>query len=64
MTQIEEILRRSESLPLAYASEPSLDTGQVYLKFAEGETRIDLSEALARISQTLATCFQATAEES
>ncbi|TMV94617.1 flagellar biosynthesis protein [Thioclava sp. BHET1] len=64
LTQIEEILRRCDSLPLVYTSEPSLDTGQVLLKFAEGETRIDLSGALARISQTLATCFHAPAEES
>jgi len=63
LPQIEEILTRDDTLPLAFASENSLSEGQVYLRFSETETRIDLDAVIATISQAVATYFNSSAEE-
>jgi flagellar assembly protein FliH len=63
LPQIEEILTRDDSLPLAFTPENSLSEGQVYLRFSETETRIDLDAVITMISQAVATYFNTSAEE-
>ena len=60
---IEDILASRSSLPLVFVGEPSLGEGQVYLKFAETETRIDLDGVIGLIAAAIDTYFSANQEE-
>ncbi|KFE34761.1 hypothetical protein [Thioclava atlantica] len=63
LAQVEELLTRQCDLPLAFVSEPTLGEGQVYLRFAEAETRVDLDAVVAAISQAVRTHFHSDPEE-
>ncbi len=60
---IEDVLANRSSLPLVFVAEPSLGEGQVYLKFAETETRIDLDGVIGLIAAAIDTYFNANQEE-
>ena len=60
---IEDILASRSSLPLVFVAEPSLGEGQVYLKFAETETRIDLDGVIGLIAAAIDTYFNANQQE-
>lgn len=63
LPHIEELLAGRASLPLVFLPEPSLGEGQVYLKFAETETRIDLDRVIGLIGEAIQTYFSANQEE-
>jgi len=63
LPQIEDVLRSLSSLPLVYVPDASLGEGQVYLKFAETETRIDLDGVIGLISEAIDTYFSANQQE-
>ena len=63
LPQVEEILTRKDSLPLAFVAEDSLSEGQVYLRFSETETRIDLDSVISAISQAVASYFTSSNAE-
>ena len=63
LPQIREVLADRSSLPLVFAEEASLGEGQVYLKFAETETRIDLDGVIALITEAINTYFRANQQE-
>lgn len=60
---IEEVLGNRSSLPLVFAGDPTLGEGQVYLKFAETETRIDLDGVIRLIAEAIDTYFSASQQE-
>lgn len=62
--QIEDLLAERSALPLVFVAEPSLGEGQVYLKFAETETHIDLDEVINLISEAIQIYFTANQQES
>lgn len=64
LPHIEEVLADRSSLPLVFVGEPSLGDGQVYLKFAETETRVDLDGVIGLITDAIHTYFSATQQES
>lgn len=63
LPQIREVLADRASLPLVFAEEASLGEGQVYLKFAETETRIDLDGVITLITEAINTYFRANQQE-
>lgn len=63
LPQIEEVLAGQSSLPLVFVGEPSLGEGQVYLKFAETETRVDLDGVIALITEAIRTYFNTNQQE-
>lgn len=63
LPQIEEILAREHSLPLIFTEDPGLGEGQVYLRFAETETRIDLDAVIAAITEALSIHFNVQTKE-
>ncbi|AQS46562.1 hypothetical protein BMG03_01150 [Thioclava nitratireducens] len=63
LPQIQEALAPRADLPLAFVAEPSLGEGQVYLRFADTETRVDLDAVIAAISRAVTTYFTATAKD-
>lgn len=63
LPQIRDVLADRSSLPLVFAGEASLGEGQVYLKFAETETRIDLDGVIALITEAINTYFRANQQE-
>ncbi|OOY09168.1 hypothetical protein BMI89_09480 [Thioclava sp. F36-7] len=63
LPQVQEALAPRADLPLVFAAEPSLGEGQVYLRFADTETRVDLDAVTAAISRAVTTYFTATAKE-
>lgn len=46
---VEAVLAANAGLPLLIEEEASLGEGQVYLRFAETETRIDMDQVVAAI---------------
>lgn len=60
---IEEVLGKSSGLPLVFAADQTLGEGQVYLKFAETETRIDLDGVIRLIADAINTYFSASQQE-
>ena len=63
LPQIEALLNARDGLPLVFAAEPSLSEAQVYLRFAEEETRLDLDNVIALIGDAIRTYFQAAYQE-
>ncbi|KEO54561.1 hypothetical protein [Thioclava pacifica] len=59
LPQIEELLAHKTDLPLRFVAEQMLGEGQVYLRFSESETRIDLDAVTAAISNAVTTYFNA-----
>jgi flagellar assembly protein FliH len=55
---IEAVLERTTNLPLRLTEEPSLGEGQVYLRYGQSETRIDLDAAIAEIVASLDDFFK------
>ena len=60
---IEEVLGKSSGLPLVFVADQTLGEGQVYLKFAETETRIDLDGVIRLIADAIDTYFSASQQE-
>lgn len=60
---VQEVLGAQSSLPLVFVGEASLGEGQVYLKFAETETRVDLDGVIGLITDAIHTYFSATQQE-
>lgn len=60
---IQDVLSTQSGLPLVFVDEPSLGEGQVYLKFAETETRVDLDGVIGLITDAIQTYFSATQQE-
>jgi len=63
LPQIRDLLASERSLPLVFKAEPSLGECQVYLRFTETETRIDLDRVIAAIHEAVTTYFSAEKEE-
>lgn len=63
LPQIRDLLSQERSIPLAFRAEPSLGECQVYLRFSETETRIDLDRVIAAIHDAITTYFSAEKEE-
>jgi hypothetical protein len=59
LSQIEGIVAHKTDLPLSFVAEQTLGEGQVYLRFSESETRIDLDAVVAAISHAVTTYFNA-----
>lgn len=60
---IEEVLGNRSSLPLVFVGDQTLGEGQVYLKFADTETRIDLDGVIRLIAEAIDTYFSASQQE-
>jgi flagellar assembly protein FliH len=60
---IEDALANCSSLPLVFVPDPGLSEGQVYLKFADTETRIDLDGVIRLIGEAIETYFSANQQE-
>ncbi|MFD2172949.1 flagellar biosynthesis protein [Rhodobacter lacus] len=60
---IESVMTDRASLPLVFQAEPSLGEGQVYLKFADTETRIDLDGVIGAIGAAINTYFSANQDQ-
>ena len=63
MPQIREILSAETELPLVFQAEPTLGESQVYLRFTETETCIDLDGVIALIQEAIATYFNTQSKE-
>ncbi|MBZ4023654.1 hypothetical protein CKO11_14465 [Rhodobacter sp. TJ_12] len=63
LPMIEDVMANRSSLPLVFQPEPSLGEGQVYLKFAETETRIDLDGVIGAIGKAIDTYFSANQDQ-
>lgn len=48
--QVEDLITQATGLPMVINEEPSLPEGQVYIRFGEVETKVDLSQATADIA--------------
>lgn len=48
--QVEDLVTRATGLPMVIEEEPSLPEGQVYIRFGQVETKVDLSQATADIA--------------
>ncbi|WP_372837534.1 flagellar biosynthesis protein [Phaeovulum sp.] len=55
---VEAVLRPRAGFPLQFAEEPSLSDAQVYLRFDDAETRIDLDHVTAAMSAAVTAFFQ------
>ncbi|MBW6505373.1 MAG: flagellar biosynthesis protein [Rhodobacteraceae bacterium] len=55
---VEAMLRPQVSFPLQFHEEPSLSDAQVYLRFGESETRIDLDGVIAAIAVAISAFFE------
>ncbi|NJM81748.1 MAG: flagellar biosynthesis protein [Tabrizicola sp.] len=62
-TRIEAVLTQATGLPLIIEDEPSLDEGQVYIRFGAAETKVDLTQATATIANAVNAFFALTKEE-
>ncbi len=60
---INDLMSDRAGLPLNFNADPDLTEGQAYLKFSDGETRIDLDEVIAKISSAIDSYFSANPEE-
>ncbi|MDD8023271.1 MAG: flagellar biosynthesis protein [Paracoccaceae bacterium] len=63
LPQIRELLSDEKSLPLIFTAEPSLGDCQVYLRFADKETHVDLDGVIALISDAITTYFRVKQED-
>jgi len=55
---VEAMLRPRASFPLKFSEEPSLSDSQVYLRFRDTETRVDLDGVIAAIAEAMSAFFQ------
>ncbi|MFN4170414.1 MAG: flagellar biosynthesis protein [Pseudorhodobacter sp.] len=60
---IDLVLEQAEGLPLTLLEEPSLGEGQVYLRLAGRETRLDLDTTLRRIAEATEEFFTLSTPE-
>lgn len=63
LPQIRDLLSGERALPLAFQAEPSLGECQVYLRFADTETRIDLDRVIIAIRDAISSYFTVKTEE-
>jgi len=61
--QVEQLLEQATGLPMVIEEEPSLSEGQVYIRFGTAETKVDLSQATADITNAVRAFFTLTNEE-
>jgi flagellar assembly protein FliH len=54
---VEAMLRAHVAFPIQFNEEPSLSDGQVYLRFGESETRIDLDGVISAIAVAISAFF-------
>ena len=55
---VEALLEQATGLPLLITEEPSLSEGQVYLKFGDSETQVNLDRATAEITAVVRGFFE------
>jgi hypothetical protein len=60
---VEPLIAASAIVPLAVTEEPTLGEGQVYLRFADRERRIDLDGVIAAIGAAVSDFFQIEQEK-
>lgn len=63
LQQIRTLLTASVTLPMDFVEEPTLGEAQVYLRFADSETRIDIDSVIDAIRAAVATYFSSTQQE-
>ena len=61
--QVQSLLDQATGLPMVIEEEPSLSEGQVYIRFGTSETKVDLAQATADITQAVRAFFSLTNEE-
>jgi len=61
---IEPLVDRAHGPPLSLVEEPTLGEGQVFLRFGDAETRIDLDGAITEITAALADFFTLSTKDS
>jgi len=61
---IEPLVDRAHGPPLSLVEEPTLGEGQVFLRFGDAETRIDLDGAITEIAAALADFFTLSTKDS
>lgn len=60
---VEALLEQATGLPLIITDEPSLSEGQVYLKFGDTETQVNLDRATAEITAAVRGFFEIPQQE-
>lgn len=60
---VEALLEQATGLPLIITEEPSLSEGQVYLKFGDTETQVNLDRATAEITAAVRGFFEVPQQE-
>lgn len=63
LPQIRAALSEQPSLPMIFAADPALGEGQVHLKYAETETKIDLDGVIDAIDAAITGYFNTDAQE-
>jgi hypothetical protein len=58
------LLEQATGLPITIEEEPSLGEGQVYIRFGVVETKVDLTQVTADISNAVRGFFSLTQRES
>jgi flagellar assembly protein FliH len=61
---IEPLVDQAHGPPLSLVEEPTLGEGQVFLRFGDAETRIDLDGAITEIAAALADFFTLSTKDS
>ncbi len=61
--QVESLLEQATGLPMIIEEEPSLGEGQVYIRFGVTETKVDLMQVTADISNAVRGFFNLTQQE-
>jgi len=60
---IRPFIEADTALPLAFTADPSLGSAEVWLRFADGETRIDLDRVIEMITKAITAYFSINDEE-
>lgn len=60
---VEALLQEAAGLPFTLRDEPTLGEGQVYLRFGDSETRIDLDRAIEEITAAVRGFYELTHQE-
>lgn len=55
---VEAMLRARAGFPMQFSEEPTLSDSQVYLRFGDIETRVDLDGVIAAIAEAMSAFFQ------
>lgn len=61
--RVEALVEQATGLPMTIEEEPSLSEGQVYIRFGGAETKVDLTQATADISNAVRGFFSLTQPE-